>query len=180
MLRRLRRDAHFPVRIACVGVWDTVGTLGMPFARRHLESRISELPLIVDVGMHVLAIDEPRSPCRPLLWSTKKNTVAPQHQIIEQAWFPGSHEDVGGGGPSSTLSDAALLWLAERIGSTTDLSIDFDALHAGTAPDPLGEQCSPTTGLYQLSRVLPCVRLIKQDLRGLHPLRRPFSARLAY
>jgi uncharacterized protein (DUF2235 family) len=60
MLRRLRRDAHFPVRIACVGVWDTVGTLGMPFARRQLESRISELPLIVDVGIHALAIDEPR------------------------------------------------------------------------------------------------------------------------
>jgi hypothetical protein len=101
-----------------------------------------------------------------------KNAVPPQHQIIEQAWFPGSHEDVGGGGASSALSDTALLWLAERIRSTTDLAIDFDELHARTAPDPLGEQCAPTTGIYRVSRFVPYVRLIKQDLRGLHPLRR--------
>jgi len=171
-LHRLRNDAHFPVRIGCVGVWDTVGTLGVPFARRHRESRISELPPIVDVGMHALAIDEPRGPYSPLLWSIEKKAVVPQHQIIEQAWFPGSHTDVGGGGPSSALSDAALLWLAERIGSTTDLVIDFDDLHARIAPDPMGEQCAPTTGLYRLSRLLPYIRLIKQEMRGLHPLRR--------
>jgi MFS transporter, UMF1 family len=164
---------HVPP-IRCVGVWDTVGTLGIPFLQRRPTSHLRALPANVAIGLQALAIDEPRGAYRPMLWTHRKNAASPQSQIIEQAWFPGSHIDVGGGGAAHALSDAALLWMAERVGGLTGLAIDFNSLRATTAPDAQGEQCLPTTGLYRASRLVPYVRLIKQDLRALHPLRRLF------
>lgn len=169
---RLHENAHFPVRIKCVGVWDTVGTLGIPSVQRLSGSQIRPFPAIVDLGLQALAIDEPRGPYSPILWTTKRDAVIPQRQTVEQVWFPGSHDDVGGGGNSHALSDAALLWMAGRVTDTTDLAIDFAYLRATTAADPEGEQCWPTTGLYRVSGLVPYVRLIKQNLSALLPLRR--------
>ena len=171
-LHRLLQSTHFPVPIRCVGVWDTVGTLGIPFLHQGEESHVRALPDNVAVGLHALAIDEPRGAYRPLLWTRRRDAASPGSQIIEQAWFPGSHVDVGGGGAAHALSDAALLWMAERVGELTGLAIDTTSLRATTTPDAQCEQCLPTTGLYRASRLVPYVRLIKQDLRGVQPLRR--------
>ena len=171
---RLLRSTRFPVPIRCVGVWDTVGTLGIPFLHQGQKSHVRTLPENVAVGLHALAIDEPRGAYRPMLWTRRRDAASPGAQIIEQAWFPGSHVDVGGGGAAHALSDAALLWMAERVGALTGLALDIDSLRATTAPDAQGEQCLPTTGLYRASRLVPYVRLIKQDLRGVRPLRRLF------
>src|SRR5262249_55641524 len=123
-LKRFQQETHFPVRIRCVGVWDTVGNLPLPFVHRHHAAHVSALPGNVDVALHALAIDETRGPYRPLLW-TSKSADAPATQIIEQAWFPGSHVDVGGGGESSALADAALLWMAKRVSEATELAVNF-------------------------------------------------------
>jgi UMF1 family MFS transporter len=171
-LRRLRAAMHFPVRIRCIGVWDTVGNLALPFLSRDGCARVSTLPANVDVGLHALAIDEPRAAFGPLLWTCQGNTTPADAQIIEQTWFPGSHVDVGGGGAARGLADAALMWMAQRVSETTDLAIDFAYLSAMAKPDAEGEQRLPTTGIYRCARLLPFVRLINQDMRGVHPLRR--------
>ena len=42
-------------------------------------------------------------------------------------------------------------------------------------PDPLGEQVSPTSdGIYRVSHLLPFIRLIKQNRKGISALRRAF------
>jgi uncharacterized protein (DUF2235 family) len=177
-LDALRADARYPVRVKCVGVWDTVGNLGIPFVKQSFIKELqgfqsTELSPLVDVGLHALAIDEPRGPFQPTLWTRARGAVPPEGQLIEQVWFPGSHANVGGGLEDSGLSDIALLWMAERMAETTALGIDLAGLRDTARPDPLGELLSPTSdGIYRVSRVFPFVRLIGQNRKGISPLRR--------
>jgi uncharacterized protein (DUF2235 family) len=177
-LEALRAVARYPVRIKCVAVWDTVGNLGIPLLgtgmiRELLGFRDTQLSPLVEVGLHALAIDEPRGPFRPTLWTAKRGAEPPKGQLIEQVWFPGSHGNVGGGHEDCALSDIALLWMAERLTQATSLAVDLEHLRRTTKPDPLGEQVSPTSdGVYRVSYLLPYVRLIKQNRKGIRALRR--------
>jgi len=177
-LAGLRAAAHYPARIKCVAVWDTVGNLGIPFVRKGLIKELlgfhdTELSPLVEVGLHALAIDEPRGPFAPTLWTMKKGASLPTGQTVEQVWFPGSHANVGGGFKDCALSDIALLWMAERLAQTTGLAVDLEQLRKSTKPDPLGELVSPTSdGIYRVSHVFPFVRLIEQNRKGISGLRR--------
>jgi len=179
-LEALRAAARFPVRIKCVAVWDTVGNLGIPFVRKGLIKELlgfhdTRLSPLVEVGLHALAIDEPRGPFDPSLWTIKKGATLPDGQHIEQVWFPGCHANVGGGYKDCALSDIGLLWMAERIAQTTGLAVDLEHLRKTTRPDPLGELVSPTSdGIYRVTYFLPFVRLIKQNRKGISALRRAF------
>jgi uncharacterized protein (DUF2235 family) len=172
-VKALRAAARFPVRIKCVAVWDTIGNLGIPFVKKGLIKELlgfhdTELSPTVDVGLHALAIDEPRG-------TVKKGASLPPGQIVQQVWFPGCHANIGGGYKDCALSDIALLWMAERLTQTTGLALDLEHLRATTRPDPLGEQVSPTSdGVYRISRLLPFVRLIKQNRKGISAFRRAF------
>ena len=142
-LEALRATARYPVRIKCVAVWDTVGIFGIPFIRKGAIKELlgfhdTQLSPLVDVGLHALAIDEPRGPFAPTFWTIDKGAALPEGQIVEQVWFAGSHANVGGGIKDCALSDIALLWMAERIGQTTGLAIDFEGLRKSTKPDPHG------------------------------------------
>lgn len=103
------------VPIRAVGVWDTVGALGIPlgedsgrridlfqFADRRLSDRVAH-------GLQAVAIDEQRIDFTPTLWEARTN--------VAQVLFPGAHADVGGGyAPSECgLSNGALRWLAGRL-----------------------------------------------------------------
>jgi uncharacterized protein (DUF2235 family) len=177
-LGELRAAAHYPVRIKCVGVWDTVGNLGLPFIGRGvfkelLEFKDTELSPLVEVGLHALAIDEPRGHFSPTFWTLKKGAAQTSGQTIEQVWFPGSHENVCGGEKESALSDLTLLWMARRVAETTNLAIDLEHLHKTTAPNSLGEQLEPTSdAVHRVSHVFPFIRLIKGNRKGIPPLRR--------
>ncbi len=178
LLAELKAQGPGEVRIRCLGVWDTVGNLGVPLiGKGGLNSGYAfhdtELSPHIDVGLHALALDEPRGPFSPSLWTKRRGATLPPGQIIEQVWFAGSHANVGGGFPDSTLSDISLLWMAERAQATTGVAFDIERLRATTAPNPLGDLVSPTSdGIYRVSRLLPFVRLINQDTRGLSPWRR--------
>ena len=177
-LGRLKALGHADVRIRCLGVWDTVGNLGIPFATAHaLNGSVAfhdtELSPIVDVGLHALAIDEPRGPFSPSLWTRPRGAAAPAGQQIEQVWFAGSHANVGGGYPDSGLSDVALLWMAERTMQLTSVAFDLERLRAAAKPDPLAELVSPTSdGIYRVSYFLPFLRLIEQNAGGIPAWRR--------
>lgn len=176
-IARARAENHYPVRLGCLGVWDTVGNIGVPLLGR--ESRINRLfafhetalPPTVAVALHALAIDEPRGPFSPTLFTRNAGERAPEGQVVEQVWFPGSHANVGGGLENAALSDIALLWMAERARTLAGVGFDHARLAATTRPDPLGEQYVPGDGVFRLSLRVPFVRLVQQERGGAGGLR---------
>ncbi|MDF1502536.1 DUF2235 domain-containing protein [Roseisolibacter sp. H3M3-2] len=113
--------AHEP-RIHCLGVWDSVGALGVPtsgpvgwWTRRKYGFHDVGLSARVDHAFHALAIDERRKPFAPSLWEIPDADLTPgRTQVVEQVWFAGVHANVGGGYADCGLSDAALAWMIDR------------------------------------------------------------------
>lgn len=107
--RRFCAGYAYPAKVKFLGVWDTVGALGIPLKHRRKtrhsfhDTRISS---IVRNAYHALAIDERRKPFRPTLWTTK-----PGRRNTEQAWFVGVHSDVGGGYEDHGLADRTFRWM---------------------------------------------------------------------
>lgn len=109
-------DAADPSPIQLVGVFDTVGALGIPFfngirivdkAEEKLFAFANlDLSPRVAYGLHAVAIDEKRFDFIPTLWNPR--------QGIEQSWFTGVHCDVGGGYASRKLADITLKWMLSR------------------------------------------------------------------
>jgi uncharacterized protein (DUF2235 family) len=124
-----RANSYDVFSIKFIGVWDTVGALGVPFNffQRRGKSRYSfhdtALSSIIEYAYHALAVDERRSNFVPTLWERSKNKARSFDQVLEQRWFAGVHSNVGGGYPDSGLSDIALKWLfekAEKVGLSFD------------------------------------------------------------
>ena len=111
--------------IQCVGVWDTVGALGIPIGvfsqinEKEFQFLDTSLSSVVKFAFHALSVDERRGPFKPTLWD---NQPAPG-QTVKQAWFAGVHSDVGGGYPDHGLSDIALNWLMD---CATAAGLEFD------------------------------------------------------
>ncbi len=101
--------------IKFIGVWDTVGALGIPLQGVQLKKyqfHDIELSSHVDFAYQALAIDEQRKPFVPSIW--KKQYTSPASQVLEQVWFPGVHCNVGGGYEDSGLSDCAYDWMWQK------------------------------------------------------------------
>ncbi|OLZ59230.1 hypothetical protein AV521_45830 [Streptomyces sp. IMTB 2501] len=166
-----RAYAHEP-RIRFIGVWDTVGSLGIPWLGGrgmnpllHLLNRRSQfhdpkLSSRVDGAFQALAIDEERPPYKPTLWEQQPWA---HDQELKQVWFSGSHGDIGGGYPDTSLSDLALLWMirqAERYELEFDPSVlsnagpermtPAESVDFRVHPNPLGDLHNSRTGLYVL------------------------------
>jgi uncharacterized protein (DUF2235 family) len=137
------QHAHAPVSVVCIGVWDTVGALGLPveFFDRFTHSKYAfhdvTLSSRVQNAFHALAIDERRKPFSPTLWEQPAEDLG--RNWLEQAWFPGVHANVGGGYPDSSLSDIALRWMIERVTERCRLAVDQAFVARVTAPSPTGE-----------------------------------------
>ena len=125
------RYAHDPVSIAGIGVWDTVGALGIPndgpLARlRNPRDEFHDVRLSANVryAFHAIALDERRGPFVPTLW---EQPTGARDQVLEQRWFPGVHADVGGGYPRSErgLATVTLRWMCDRL--TRYQLLDLDA-----------------------------------------------------
>ena len=102
--------------IKFIGVWDTVGALGIPFLfqfrRKIWEFHDVELSSYVDYAYQALAIDEQRKSFVPCIWI--KQPSSPQSQVLEQDWFPGVHCNIGGGYYETGLSDCSLEWMWQK------------------------------------------------------------------
>src|SRR6478609_2757905 len=106
-----------PVKIRFLGVWDTVGALGIPedMALLNLLDKLQDhsfhdtmLGTHIQVARHAVALEEMRATFQPTLWSVQAG------QDAKQVWFPGVHSDVGGGYRETGLSDGALAWMVEE------------------------------------------------------------------
>ena len=141
-----------------LGVWDTVGALGIPddlaffnffFDRKRAHQfHDTNLGPAVRNARHAVAMDEQRQSFTPTLW-----TNLDDRPEAKQIWFPGVHCDVGGGYARSGLSDGALHWM---IGEANDLLLRFrpQALEQ-IVPNPLDYRHDSDTGLFSTLKALP-------------------------
>ena len=89
------------LRVKCLGVFDTVGALGIPVQgfRRLNRSKYQfhdvTLNAITDVNLHAIAVDERRFAFQAAVW--RKPQFKSYDTVTEQVWFPGVHSDIGGG-----------------------------------------------------------------------------------
>lgn len=147
------------VPIRFLGVFDTVGALGVPFPLLR-QLRGSAYPFLNtglrqnnEYAFHALAIDEHRRAFSPTLWSNQGATNAKPRPIerTEQRWFVGAHANVGGGCFDDPLAELPFKWL-ERKASALGLTFrdgfapETDAA-AGNVADSYGEFM---WGLYRL------------------------------
>lgn len=117
---------HDDVPIHFLGVFDTVGALGVPGAvRRGHQFHDVVLGSSVLTARQALAIDETRMKFEPCLWEQPQPPW--EADRIKQVWFEGAHSDVGGGysGSECGLSDTALLWMAAEA-QDKGLVLDLD------------------------------------------------------
>jgi len=110
-------DGTEDLPIHMVGVWDTVGALGIPndLALLNLLDASDEhmfhdtrLGSAIKHARHAVALDEIRATFQPTLWTNAHNGD------LKQVWFPGVHCDIGGGYRETGLSDGALKWMIDE------------------------------------------------------------------
>lgn len=141
------------IPIKFIGVWDTVGALGIPvrglaaLQKDKYQFHDTELSGSVRHAYHALAIDERRGPFRPTLW----DYMPKPDQKVEQVWFSGVHSDIGGGYEDPSLSDIALQWMLDKA-KGADLALDEPTIAARPLrPKATGPKTESRTGVYLLS-----------------------------
>jgi catechol 2,3-dioxygenase-like lactoylglutathione lyase family enzyme len=137
-----RHDHCNDVEVTFLGVFDTVGALGVPgFEKETPRFHSVQLSDQVRCARQALAIDEPRLKFEPTLWEAPPTGVP--HPVtadprVKQVWFEGAHSDVGGGYAETGLSDTALLWMA-REAHAAGLVFDAELLatYVASGCDPI-------------------------------------------
>ena len=111
------RHSHDLRTVHFVGVWDTVGALGIPFGLMGLfdgddEFYDNRMGANVATARHALAIDERRQDFEPTLWQPRDGVD------LKQIWFAGWHGDIGGGHApdpdDACIADVAFKWMLDE------------------------------------------------------------------
>lgn len=91
-----KKTRQEPVKVAFLGLWDTVGSFGipldigpLPFGKINLGKDLDLAPN-VERAAHCVALDEDRTAYDRVL-------LAGPESVVEEVWFPGVHSDIGGG-----------------------------------------------------------------------------------
>jgi len=126
-LEELPDDIELNIKIAFMGVWDTVDAYAIPsdtlaklldkFFYISFREHDNELNKSVESACQALSIDDQRRTFEPVLWF--ENTENNDHQRIKQIWFSGVHANVGGGYPKQGMAWNTLEWMmlhAKRAG----------------------------------------------------------------
>jgi uncharacterized protein (DUF2235 family) len=162
--------------IKCVGVWDTVGSYGVPaglglgaLARKFTSwtrgFRDNEIGECIEYGLHAMAIDEERRAFPATSWVTTKSE---ERKGVEQVWFAGAHSNVGGGYKESGLSDLALIWMIARVADLTKLEFDDAYIKEHFWPCAACSLYRSNRG-WLISGILPFHRAIAEHLKVLTP-----------
>ena len=118
------------VQVKCIGVWDTVGALGIPI-NPVLQRIFPFLPSFIkdyswfdtNLDRHInnafqaLALDEHRFPYSPTIWEKPKDPKCKTN--LKQVWFPGAHSNVGGSYADSGMADITLAWMMDQLSGNT-------------------------------------------------------------
>ncbi len=151
-----RKTYAHETRIRFIGVWDTVGALGIPVGipwlpvswLQSINQRWAfhdvKLSSYVDFAYHAVAVDERRPQFVPTLWEQQPHAEA---QTMEQVWFAGVHTNVGGGYQDAGLSDITFLWMKEKA-QARGLAFDGAYVERTFRGDPCGVLRDSKTGFY--------------------------------
>ena len=114
-----------------LGIWDTVGALGIPTSilgpiasiwNRKYRFHDTKLSHMVKAARHAIALDERRVFYRPALWDNlEQNPDGPglnagdrtPARPYQQVWFTGIHATVGGSAATRGLTSITLAWVAQ-------------------------------------------------------------------
>ncbi|WP_296597130.1 DUF2235 domain-containing protein [Phenylobacterium sp.] len=127
-------------RMMYVGLWDTVGSLGLPpsipilsrLLNRKYRFHDTRASSLISSLRHACALDEDRKVFDitevtnidrlngewainnglQIDYADRPGFVQPWDRPFQQCWFPGGHGSVGGGNPERGLSSGALVWVA--------------------------------------------------------------------
>ena len=156
-------------RVRFVGVWDTVGALGIPTRALAFVDEPDlffdhEIGSNVTTARHAVSIDERRADFKPTMWTPKEGVD------VHQVWFAGVHSDVGGGyapKKGALLSDLPLAWMAREA---TREGLEFQPhLVRKSALDPLAPQHKSDKGFFKLlgreGRQLPIDAVVHDSVR---------------
>ncbi len=162
---------HVSKKIHFIGVWDTVGALGVPFSfmglfDSHDEFYDSKMGSNVSIARHALAIDEQREDFEPTVWTPRPGVD------LKQIWFAGVHTDVGGSYPPDKAtklraSDIPLAWMIEEA-KKNGLKIEphiINSLTDGTK----GRLHKSRNHVYRLKKPLHRALIIKDKPTKIHP-----------
>lgn len=155
--------------IKCVGVFDTVGSVGLPEELTHKSPSTksifgfpnNELGEHIERAYHALAINETRLDFNCCKFAQTEGGRR-KGQILKQCWFSGEHSDIGGGWQAHDLSDVTLAWMVANIGDMLSINIGY----IYSLPDPVApwgelEPHNPRNGIFALSetniRKLPTI-----------------------
>lgn len=125
--QQARRGAVPLVKIAYLGVWDTVGARGIPVAlfggiaalwNRQYQFHDMALSSLVASARHAVATDERRVFFEPTLWDNLDmlNTQRGPGRAgdpYQQCWFIGDHAIIGGSAGTDALSRFTMHWMME-------------------------------------------------------------------
>ena len=133
-----------------IGVWDTVGSLGLPFTIFGL---IKDKHLFYDRKMgsniktarHALALDEMRNDFEPTIWEPKEGVD------LKQVWFAGVHSDVGGSykpdKDGGLLANIPFAWIRDEA---DECGLVFEDYMEDVEINPLASQHNEYKGKYRL------------------------------
>ncbi len=182
-----KRQEMKPCSVFGLGVWDTVGAIGLPNFDKdkaaygdHYYHHVA-LPKDITHAYHALSLDDERRNFAPVMFNRTPNNT----DNIREVWFPGMHSDVGGGYKTlasdpgaKDLSNISLKWMADRFSRV----LSFDRSEFG-APKPKGVMHdSANEKLYEVRvRTVPkhsilhpsVVQRIKGPLESPSPTREP-------
>ncbi|KAK0551988.1 hypothetical protein OC846_003072 [Tilletia horrida] len=127
--------------ITVLGVFDTVGSLGIP--GNYMTPAVQKLFSFFDPGLganvrnafHALSLTEERQDFSPTLFFQDPKEIRDEwpRQVLRQMWFGGEHSDVGGGWIDHGASDVSLAWMIGQVMDTYEkplLNIDLDVIRS--------------------------------------------------
>jgi hypothetical protein len=151
-VEEFKHDHCSDAKVNFLGVFDTVGALGVPGLKRAPKFHDVQLGADVVCARHALAIDELRLKFVPTFWEAREKAPT-EDDRVKQVWFEGAHSDVGGGYGDTGLSDTSLLWMATEA-HAKGLVFDVPLLshYVSSGSDPIRH--NPLNSMYRVDNAL--------------------------
>ncbi len=164
-----RGDNARILHIEYMGIWDTVGALGIPsnllgtfsgIANTRHQFHDTHLTKMVKSARHAVALDERRTFYEPSLWENLdsgpggglNNRQTGDDRRFQQMWFVGDHRILGGRSEAGGLVSYPLQWIIDGA-KNYDMELKSDATIPKDTPD--AKQTAPEMnnpkGFYKLS-----------------------------
>lgn len=125
--------SRLDIPIKVVGVWETVGSLGIPriewLERLRLQTKSTKEFLFYDTSLNnniehafqALALDEHRAAFSPAVWEKPRGNET----NLRQVWFSGVHTNIGGGYADQGQANITLAWMMSQVSSFIDFDQDY-------------------------------------------------------